>query len=266
MTQLQQAFILITGASGGFGQEFCRQLLALDGQLILTDIHGPTLEQQAAILSHSVSPGKILACLTADLASRDGCDSLYQQIQGLGYPVDVLINNAGRGCVGRLDEVPAEQWEQLMQVNLLAPMRLSALFANVMVQRRRGHIVNLSSLAGWIAPPGLVPYAASKFGLRGFSQGLARELAPYRVQVTAVYPGFSRTPILQSPRYGSLAGSMAALPDWLVSEPASVIRATIRAIQRNQRQVFPDRVGPIVQRLQRFTPGLVPWLSHILDA
>jgi len=265
MTQLQQAVVLITGAGGGFGQEFCRQLLACDSRLILSDIHGPTLEQQAAILSHNLPPGKILACLPADLASREGCDHLYRQVQALGHPIEVLINNAGLGCVGRLDEVPVEQWERLMQVNLLAPMRLSACFAAAMVQRRRGHIVNVSSLAGWIATPGLIPYAASKFGLRGFSQGLARELAPYQVQVTAVYPSFSRTPILHSPRYGSLADTMGRLPGWMVSEPAAVIRATLRAIQRNQRQVFPDRIGPVAYRLQRFMPGLIPWLSHILN-
>jgi short-subunit dehydrogenase len=205
MTQLNEAVVLITGAAGGFGQELTRQLLAANSHLILTDRDAAGLQANVTRIQQEVPTGKVLACLAADLSSREGCETLYREAIALGVTIDIVINNAGMGLFGRMDEVPSEHWERLMQINLLAPMRLSALFAADMIARRRGHIVNISSLAGWVATAGLTHYATSKFGLRGFSEGLHQEVKPYNVQVTAVYPFFSRTPILQSPRYGTLA-------------------------------------------------------------
>lgn len=163
MTQLSEAVVLITGAAGGFGQEFTRQLLMANSQLILTDLDQTVLEKQAEIIQGQVSTGKIIACLTADLSHRQGCENFYHQVKLLGVPVDILINNAGIGLFGRMDEIPQEKWEQLMQVNLLAPMRLSTLFVTDMIARKKGHIVNISSLAGWSATAGLTHYATSKF-------------------------------------------------------------------------------------------------------
>ena len=211
MTQLQNAVVLITGAAGGFGQELTRQLLAAGSRLILTDLNAKQLYDQGRSLQAQLKTGEILGCIAADLAARDGCDRLYQAVQALGHPVDIVINNAGIGLYGRMDEIPPEKWERLMQVNLLAPMRLSTLFMVDMIARRQGHIVNISSLAGWVATAGMAHYAASKYGLRGFSEGLAAELKPYNVKVTAVYPYFSRTPILQSERFGSLAQRIEGL-------------------------------------------------------
>ncbi|NEP76628.1 SDR family oxidoreductase, partial [Okeania sp. SIO2G5] len=118
MTQLSKAVVLITGAAGGFGQELTRQLLALESQLILTDIDQERLEETTRAIAQSIPPssqGKILACLEADLASRQGCDRLYSHVQTLcqtlGRSVDVVINNAGIAMYGRMDEVPQDRWE-----------------------------------------------------------------------------------------------------------------------------------------------------------
>lgn len=148
-----------------------------------------------------------------------------------------------------------------MQINLLTPMRLSALFVADMIARRQGHIVNLSSLAGWSAAAGLTHYAASKFGLRGFSEGLFNEVKRYNVYVTAVYPFFSRTPILQAERFGTLAQEFQGLPDRWITDPEKVIRATIQGIVRNQLHVFPDPIAQILHRLKRYSPELLNWMS-----
>ncbi|MFB2898389.1 SDR family NAD(P)-dependent oxidoreductase [Aerosakkonemataceae cyanobacterium BLCC-F50] len=107
MTQLSEAVVLITGAAGGFGQEFTRQLLMVNSQLILTDLDRTVLEKQAEIIQGQVSTGKIIACLTADLSHRQGCEKLYHQVKLLGVPVDILINNAGIGLFGRIIPKPA---------------------------------------------------------------------------------------------------------------------------------------------------------------
>lgn len=262
MTQLREAVVLITGATGGFGQELTRQLLMAGSRLILTDLDKVVLHQRAEAIWSEVATGEVLACLTADLATREGCESLYHQVKALGIPVDVLINNAGIAVVGRMDEVPFEPWEQLMQVNLMAPMRLSALFVADMIARQKGHIVNISSIAGWAAPPGLTHYAASKFGLRGFSEGLLDDVKAYNIKVTAVYPFFSRTPILQSKRYGTFAQSSQDLPENWISDPANVMRQTIQGIIRDQLHVFPDPVAKNIHFFKRYAPGFLDWISN----
>lgn len=261
MTELRSATILITGAGGGFGQELTRQLLAKGSQLLLSDRLTPELPAQ--LKSAQASPGKVIACLGADLATEAGCDTLCAAVQALEIVPDVVINNAGLALVGAMTDIPRDRWEQMLQVNLLAPMRLSTHFAAAMTARRRGHIVNISSLAGWIAAPGLTAYAASKFGLRGFSEGLRHELAPYGVRITTVYPFFSRTPLLRSARFGAFAQANRDLPPRLTTEPSQIMARTIRAIERNQDEVFPDRFALSGQWLKRYIPAATDWISRL---
>ncbi len=266
MTNLNNAVVLLTGATGGFGQQLTRQLLEAGSQLIMTDINRPALDSYAAEITNEITTGKVIACIESDLSSIEGSNALFQQVKALNIPVDILINNAGIGLFGRMDEVPVDKWELLMQINLLAPMRLSSLFVADMIERRQGHIVNISSLAGWIAPAGMAHYCCSKFGLRGFSEGLFNEVKPYNVKVTAVYPFFSRTPILQSESFGTLAKDGISLPDNLVTDPALVMAKTIKAIQRNKLHVFPDRIGNSIYLLKQYFPKVFDLMSDRFTA
>lgn len=260
MTNLQNAVVLITGATGGFGQELTRQLLTLGSQLVLSDLDAAKLQAQAIASQKEAKNGKVLTTIAADLSVPEASERLYARIKELDIMVDVLINNAGLGLYGRMDELPTDSWERLMQVNLLAPMRLSALFGRDAIARGSGHIVNISSLAGWVAPAGFGPYSSSKFGLRGFSEALAAEMRPHNVNVTAVYPFFSRTPILESLRYGELAKSKSLLPDRWVTDPARVMKATIAGIQRDRLHVFPDRPARVIHLLKRYFPNPLTWI------
>ncbi|MFQ4139956.1 SDR family NAD(P)-dependent oxidoreductase [Nodosilinea sp. PGN35] len=264
MTQLQSAVVLITGAAGGFGQELTRQLLQKGSRLILTDRPEVDLRSQASQLQATLgrSPGEIIDCLSADLANSAGCEELYRQTQALNLPIDVLINNAGIAILGHMVDIPPERWEQLMEINLMAPMRLSTRFAADMVARRRGHIVNISSLAGWIAMPGLTAYAASKFGLRGFSEGLRHEVAPHEIKVTTVCPCFSRTPMLQCDRFGLWNQIDKTVPIPFTTDPARVMTRTVRAIERNQSEVFPDAIASSGRLAKCYLPALPDWISR----
>ena len=262
MTDLNRAVVVLTGATGGFGRELTKQLLQAGSQLILSDLDRSALDKFAAEISHEITTGKILACIESDLATSEGCEVLYQQVKSLNIPVDILINNAGIALLGRIDEVPQDKWERLMQVNLIAPMRLSALFMSEMIERRRGHIVNISSMAGWVAPAGMVHYSSSKFGLRGFSMGLWNEVKSYNVKVTAVYPFFSKTPILQSESFGTLTQNRQGFPENMATEPADVMAKTIKAIVRNRLHVFPDRMGKTIYLIQQYFPQLFEIVSQ----
>ncbi len=262
MTQLQNATIVLTGAAGGFGEQFIRQLLKAGSQLILTDFDVELLREKVATIQQEVTTGKVIACWGIDLANRDGCQRLYDQVKALQLPVDILINNAGMGLYGRMDEVPHEKWETLMEVNLITPMRLSSLFMADMIARQQGHIVNISSIAGEIVPPGLTHYGASKFGLRGFTEGLFHEVKPYNVKVTGVYPFFSRTPLLKSQQYGTLANNDYGYLENIATDPAKVIEITIRGIVNNQRHIFPDRTAKLLHLLKQYFPSLVNWRTE----
>jgi NAD(P)-dependent dehydrogenase (short-subunit alcohol dehydrogenase family) len=259
MTDLAGKTVLITGAGGGFGLEMVRQFRAAGATLMLTDV------SEAALRDASDAAGSDLAAsVVADLSTAEGCDA----VAGIGAPSgvapDILVNNAGMAVAGRLDHVPRERWETLMQLNLLAPMRLCDRFLPAMVERGSGHIVNISSIAGWIGSQGLSSYCASKFGLRGFGESLASELKGTGVHVTNVYPCFSRTAILDSPQYGY--EERRGVPEYLVSEPADVVARVIAGVRRDSRHVFPDRHARVIHYVTRFLPWLVPLLDRRLHA
>ena len=262
MSKLEAATILITGAGGGFGQELTRQLLAKGSQLILTDHPSANLSEIVKTLDTN-HQSKVIACLDIDLADASGCETLHAAIQQLNTTPDILINNAGIAMLGNMVDIPTGRWETMLQINLLTPMRLSSLFAADMIAQQHGHIVNISSLAGWIATPGLTAYAASKYGLRGFGEGLRYELAPYNVRVTTVYPFFSRTPILKAPRFGWFAELEKDFPPALTTDPKKIMAKTIRAIERNQDEVFPDNFALVGQWIKRYFPVAFRWLKLI---
>ena len=254
MTHLSEKTVLITGAGGGFGQHMTRQFRDAGSKLVLTDI-----DDRALRGSVEDAGDVLLASVAADLSTEEGCGVIAGTCSAKGIAPDVLVNNAGIGFAGRLDHVPRERWETLMQLNLLAPMRLCNLFLPDMIKRGSGHIVNISSLAGWVGTEGMTAYCASKFGLRGFGESLSADLKNTGVNVTNVYPCFSRTPILDSAQYGY--GERRAVPEYLISEPADVVAQIIRGIQRDRLHVFPDKHARRIHYIKR----LVPWLIPLID-
>lgn len=266
MDRLHGKTILITGAAGGFGRELIRQLLPAGGFLILSDrslpaIHTAAVEVAAALGGQRV-PGRIIGYIAADLANREGCVELHRQAAALTPQIDILINNAGIGASGNFTDVPPAVWEQIMEVNLLAPMRLTALFLPAMLARRSGRIVNIASVAGLVGAAGLVPYATSKFGLRGFGEALAAELAPFGIGVTTLYPFFARTPILQSAHFG--VNNQPVLPNWMIGDPTHIIAALIAGIRADRRTVIPGAIARNLDLLQRLAPGAPHALSRLI--
>ena len=264
MTDPAGKTVLITGAGGGFGRHMVRQFRAAGAKLILTDVSDDAMRDAASDAGED-----LLATLAADLSSEAGCDAIAQLCtvalvtSGSTVP-DILVNNAGIAMYGRLHHVPQDRWEKLMQLNLLAPMRLSNRFLPGMVDRGSGHIVNISSIAGWLGSPGLTSYCASKFGLRGFGESLSIDLDGTGVNVSNVYPSFSRTPILDSPQYGY--EERRAAPEYLVTDPVDIVAQIIEGVRRKRLHIFPDKHARRIQWITRFAPWLMPMLNRRLEA
>ncbi len=259
MTDLSRKTVLITGAGGGFGSQMVRQFRAAGAKLILTDIDTDALQRAM------VDAGDDLVdSLIADLSTEEGCDALVETCESRSGAPDILVNNAGIGVAGRLDHTPREHWEALMQLNLLAPMRLCNRFIPAFVERGSGHVVNISSIAGWIGTEGLSSYCASKFGLRGFGTALAADLRGTGVHVTNIYPCFSRTPILDSPQHGY--EDRRVVPEHLISDPEQVVARIIDGVRRNRVHVFPDKYARIIKYLAQLAPWALPLLDRRMQA
>lgn len=262
MTTLHSKIVVITGAGGGFGREMIRQFLQAGSFLVLADREPASLQQAVTEVTATLGPvpGKILGFVVADLASEAGCTDLHRQVQAITPTVDILVNNAGIAYNGPFPVIPQEKWERLMEVNLLAPMRLTAKFLPAMIQRRSGHLVNISSSAGLVGTPGLAAYSASKWGLRGFGEAIAHEVEGLGVGVTTIYPFFARTPILQSEQFGLTEPQ--TLPDWLLYEPSFVVAALLDGIRKRKRHVYPGALPRLINAIQRFAPWLTPRLAR----
>lgn len=264
MTNLTGKAILITGANGGFGQAMIRQFLQKGAQLILTDLEKAPLVNTAEAIERTTanSQGKILGCIASNLATAEGAQALYEASLTLSPYIDVLVNNAGIAFSGFFHDIPQEKWETLMQVNILAPMRLIHAVLPQMVERKSGHIVNISSVAGLTGPSRLNSYAASKFALRGLSESLHHEYRRMGVRITAVYPFFARTPILDSPQFG---GERQEIPDRVLYTPEFVVSKTIQGIEKNKLHVYPGAIPKLINLVNRFLPSLASPLNRGLE-
>jgi short-subunit dehydrogenase len=167
----------------------------------------------------------------------------------LARDVDVLVANAGLPASGDIFDYTADQIDHALDVNLRAPVMLARALGPGMTERRRGHLVFISSLAGKAASPGSALYSATKFGLRGFAHGLRQDLHGTGVGVSVVLPGFVRDA-------GMFAESGANLPPGVRTvAPEDVARAVVRAIEHDQGEVV---VAPIEVRLGAVLGGLAP--------
>lgn len=229
---LNQARILLTGASGGLGQELARQLAAAGAAVLLT---GRDANRLAGIVP--AGSGEV-ECFAADLDDSEGIAKLVAAARR--FRVNVLINNAGIGCFGLLEEQSWPDIGQVLKTNLESPMRLTHALLPWLTIQPQAAIVTVGSTFGSLPFPGFAAYSAAKAGLRGFSQALRRELADTSVAVVHLAPRAIDTP-LNSRAVNALNRELGNRSD----SPADVARQIVRALQRSERERhfgFPERL------------------------
>lgn len=179
--------LLITGVSSGFGRALAQQALA-DGHRVA----GTVRNAQAAAAFEALCPGRAHARLL-DVTEFDVIDRVVADIEGALGPIDVLVNNAGYGHEGILEESPLADMRRQFDVNVFGPVAMIKAVLPFMRTRRRGHILNITSMGGYITMPGIAYYCGSKFALEGISDALAKEVQAFGIAVTAIAPGSFRT-------------------------------------------------------------------------
>jgi short-subunit dehydrogenase len=177
---------LVTGASSGIGEAFVRRLAADGVATVVVARREDRLQALAAELAG-------VEVLVADLATDDGVADVGARLVDVAHPIDLLVNNAGFGTSGNVAGLEPERLADEIRVNALALTTLTALAVRPMVARRRGWLLNVSSVAGFQAVPGFAVYSATKAYVTSFTEALHEELRGTGVQATVLCPGLTRT-------------------------------------------------------------------------
>ncbi|HDR9163414.1 oxidoreductase [Burkholderia vietnamiensis] len=179
--------MLITGVSSGFGRALAQQALAA-GYTVVGTVRSDDARRAFEALSPQAAIGRVL-----DVTDFERIDRVVADLEASVGPVDVLVNNAGYGHEGIVEEAPLAELRRQFDVNVFGAVAMTKAVVPFMRTRRRGRILNITSMGGHITMPGIAYYCGSKFALEGISEALGKELAPFGIAVTAVAPGSFRT-------------------------------------------------------------------------
>ena len=237
--------VVLTGVGGGMGSILASELAKRGAKLALVDANADALERVAAgiVDAHTV---------TGDLSSASGCQVVAGQCSELLGGIDLLINLAGLNSFAAFEDESAEKIELMMHVNLLAPMWLARAFLPTMLDQNSGRIVNVGSIFGSIGFAYFATYSATKFGLRGFSEALRRELVDSGVSVTYVAPRAVKTPMNTGPvvRMGEATGMN-------MDEPEAVVEKIIASIENDRKDVYLGFPESLFVRINGLLPRIV---------
>lgn len=270
---LKNKRVLITGAASGIGRATALAFAAEGACLWLSDVQAKALAETAR---QCAERGARVSSRVVDVSDDAQMAAFADAVHAEGGALDVLMNNAGVGVAGKLLETDFRDWDWALSINVKGVVHGCRLFGPAMVARGTGgHIVNVASAAGLLAPPGMSVYAATKFAVVGLSESLRAELLPERIAVTTLCPGVVDTPIVKNTR---LSGSLAGREDFterLVKGyrlrgygPERVARIVVDAVRAKRGGVLP--VTPeawgmyMVKRLAPDITGRVSALSKVV--
>jgi short-subunit dehydrogenase len=232
MEALRGSSALVTGASGGLGQYIARALAAEGVNLVLSDIPGAPLED---LLAELRARGVRVEAETADLSDRPQTEALVGRAEDALGPLDILVNNAGLEFGGPFLENSVDELERITAVNLLAVMLLTHAALPGMLERGRGHVVNIASLAGKTAPPKLASYAATKHAVVGLTHSLRAEHIGSPVGFSAICPAF----VGRVGMYGRIEDQVPDPPGFLGPVPPERVgEAVVRAIREDRAELI----------------------------
>jgi uncharacterized protein len=242
MTEKKTA--LITGASSGLGAVFAEKLAAQGCNLALAARRQDRLQALAERLQGQY--GVHVEVIQADLAAEAGIARVEASMQTLGA-LDLLINNAGFGLPDKFLALPAAYHQDMINVHLVATIRLAHAALPPMIERGQGAIINVSSVAGFLQNSN-TSYAPTKGYLNAFSLALQEEVKGSGVRIQALCPGFTRTEFHEDPRYGKLKTSLPAI-FWMTSE--AVVDYSLKGLGKKQVLCVPGRINRLIVFLAR---------------
>jgi short-subunit dehydrogenase len=259
-TFFREKSVLITGASAGIGEELALQLAAAGAKVTLAARRREQLEalaQKIALLGQGKAA--VAECdVTQDGDVERAVDTAVQSFGRL----DVAIANAGFGVKGPIKALTLEDYRRQMETNVFGVLR-TIYAALPQLEKTRGNIVIIGSVAGWAATPGGSPYSMSKFALRGLADAITPELRRAGVTVTLISPGFVVSDFRRVDNTAVFhADAPETAPQWLLVPTDKAVREILGAVARGKREQIVTGHGKALVLLQRFSPWIIRALSN----
>jgi 3-dehydrosphinganine reductase len=233
--------VIVTGGSSGIGRATARMLVQRGANVVIIARRQALLDAALAEFeAERVAPAQAFQAHSADLSDWEQAQAAIAAVTAEGHTPDILINAAGIAHPGYFEELPIEVFRRTMDVDFFGTLYPTKLVAPMMMARHSGHIVNFSSVAGFLGVFGYTAYGAAKFAVRGFSDALRSELKPYGVHVHIVFPPDTDTPLLHGenkvkpPETREIVGKQVKL-----LQPEDVAREVIRGIERHKYIIVP---------------------------
>lgn len=240
---------LVTGATAGIGAEFARALAARSYDVVLVARTEARLRTIAAELEdrHGVST----EVLASDLETDAGVEAVEARLRDASRPVDLLVNNAGFGTTGKFHQLPIADELAEIQLNVLALVRLTHAALVPMVERGRGGIINVSSVASYQPTPGSTTYAATKAFVSSFTNGVHEELKGTGVDAMVLAPGFTHTEFHERAK----ADGMKSMPEFLWQSSNEVVATALHDYERGVAVCIPGAVNKVAAAFSTVMPA-----------
>ena len=250
---LKGKVVLITGASSGFGMD-AAWLFAREGCSVV--LAARRIDRLQALAAAIQKEGGEAFAVPVDVADRQEIQLMVDTVLDLYDHIDILFNNAGFGRLAWHENLDTERdIETQLDVNLHGVIHVTHAILPHMMKRRSGHIINMSSVAGWIAAPTYTIYAASKFGVRGFTDALRRECQPFGIEVSGIYPGPAVTEFGQ--HTGDHPMRKSALRRYFRAMTSAEVAERVVELAKHPRRAV---IMPWYYRIAIWADWHMPWL------
>lgn len=236
---------LVTGASAGLGVEFARQLSKRGHRLVVAARRKERLDELAKELGNA-------RAVAIDLSKSGAAGKLMADLEANGETVELLVNNAGFGLIGRFAELDAKRERQMIDLNVGVLTDLCRAVSPAMIKRKSGGIINVASTAAFQPGPKMAVYFATKAFVLSLTEALHEELKPHGIHVTCLCPGPTRT------EFGEVAGFGGnVMFDRVAMDSPQVVKAGLDGFDRNKAVVVPGLINKAVASSTRFAPRSV---------
>ena len=260
MSEYRDRRVFITGGSSGIGLALARQLVAAGAHVAIAARGAERLEQARASLADGADEGQRVLAFRLDVGDREDVSRVSRQgLEGLGG-IDLLVNNAGIARPGYVHELPDEVFEDMVRVNYLGVVWVTRAFLPALMGQGRGHVVNVSSLAGVLGVFGYTAYGGSKFAVSGFSEALRQELKPHGVGVSVLCPPDTDTPQLAYEERYKPAETRALSGNVKPMSAEVVAKALLEGVAAGRVEIVPGMDSWFTVFMARRFPGLVRWI------
>jgi short-subunit dehydrogenase len=255
--------VLITGASSGIGEALALEYARRGRDLVLLARRADRL---AAVAKEATAHGHRTLTLTCDVTEDGAVHSAVDAGAREFGRIDVVIANAGFGISGRFEQLSLDDYRRQFETNVFGVLRTVSASLEAL-KRSRGRLAIVGSVAGYVAAPGMSPYAMSKFAVRALAESIREEVRPYGISVTLISPGFVDSEIRRIDRNGMFRpDAPEPVPGWLRVRADIAARHMIRAIDRRSAEAVITGHGKLMVQLARHVPRSMRALTRMLTA